>query len=329
VFDLSEALLSISAQVAGNVAWSPSGQQVAVGFWDPITKVWNSLSGEEIFTLAGHDESLIFVGWSPSGDRILTASDDETAMIWDATTGEQLLRFTGQGDRIWGAAWSPDGSRIATTDLNNGRVIVWDSDTGEILQTFSGHQDWVNAAAWSPDGTRILSTGYNGKAVIWDVATGDILLNLFPEDFNLNVSSAIWAKDGKRVFVQSVDGIAVFDSQTGEQLLQFPTVSLGYFISLSPDEKRILTSGNGGSAFVWDTETGAELLSYDVGGWVWAAYSPDGKQVLVGTDNEDQSSLQVFPTWHSKEELIDYAYDCCVFRELTAEERQLFGLLVR
>ena len=25
-------------------------------------------------------------------------------------------------------------------------------------------------------------------------------------------------------------------------------------------------------------------------------------------------------------ELIDYAYECCVFRELTAEEREVFGL---
>jgi hypothetical protein len=39
-----------------------------------------------------------------------------------------------------------------------------------------------------------------------------------------------------------------------------------------------------------------------------------------------QGILQIFPTWHSTQELIDYAYECCVFRELTVEERQLFGL---
>jgi hypothetical protein len=38
------------------------------------------------------------------------------------------------------------------------------------------------------------------------------------------------------------------------------------------------------------------------------------------------SSLQTFPTWHSKEDLNDYAYDCCMFRQLTLEERELFGL---
>ena len=39
----------------------------------PITlKIWDSVSGEEIFTLLGHDDALIILGWSPSGDRILT-----------------------------------------------------------------------------------------------------------------------------------------------------------------------------------------------------------------------------------------------------------------
>ena len=30
--------------------------------------------------------------------------------------------------------------------------------------------------------------------------------------------------------------------------------------------------------------------------------------------------------WQSTEDLIEYAYECCVWRELTAEERVQFGL---
>jgi hypothetical protein len=32
------------------------------------------------------------------------------------------------------------------------------------------------------------------------------------------------------------------------------------------------------------------------------------------------------PVWQSTEDLIAYAYNCCVFRELTPEERGQFGL---
>jgi hypothetical protein len=34
----------------------------------------------------------------------------------------------------------------------------------------------------------------------------------------------------------------------------------------------------------------------------------------------------VFPVWESLDELIAYAKDCCVVRELTSDEREVFGL---
>jgi hypothetical protein len=40
----------------------------------------------------------------------------------------------------------------------------------------------------------------------------------------------------------------------------------------------------------------------------------------------DGFPTRVFRVWLSVEELIAYAKECCVFRELTPEERQQFGL---
>ena len=37
----------------------------------------------------------------------------------------------------------------------------------------------------------------------------------------------------------------------------------------------------------------------------------------------------LYPTWLTTEELIAYAKECCLVRELTEEERQLFGLSQR
>jgi hypothetical protein len=36
--------------------------------------------------------------------------------------------------------------------------------------------------------------------------------------------------------------------------------------------------------------------------------------------------MQVFHIWQSTEELIAFARECCVFRDLTLEEREQFGL---
>ena len=37
-------------------------------------------------------------------------------------------------------------------------------------------------------------------------------------------------------------------------------------------------------------------------------------------------TLDIYPTWQSTQELVDYARACCLVRELTFKERELFGL---
>jgi len=39
-----------------------------------------------------------------------------------------------------------------------------------------------------------------------------------------------------------------------------------------------------------------------------------------------ETLVSVWRVWQSKGELIDYARQCCVIRQLTLQERQQFGL---
>ena len=329
VYDLSEAILSIGFDTGptgfvSTVAWSPDGGRVAIGIGDNTAKVWDATRGDQQLVFSGHVGNIWFISWSPSGDRFISASEDHTAIVWDAETGEQQLIFTGHEDVVLNSLWSPDGGLIASNDISSGKVILWDPNTGEEILTFSGHQDFISGGFWSPDGERILSLGSHGEALIWDTTTGKMYHNLFPSDFELDIVAAAWAKDGEQVFIQSADGVFhLFDPSTGRELAQFemPRASLSLF-SLSPSGERIIKGGDGG-AKVWDLNSGVELLSYDVPGWVDSSYSPDGTKVLIGSN---QGTLEIYPTWNSVPELIDYARECCLVRELTPEERQLFGL---
>jgi len=62
---------------------------------------------------------------------------------------------------------------------------------------------------------------------------------------------------------------------------------------------------------------------YDVGDAAFADWSPDEKRIAIA---DIDGTLRVFPAWQTLQELIDYAKECCVIRELTAEERVQFGL---
>jgi hypothetical protein len=75
---------------------------------------------------------------------------------------------------------------------------------------------------------------------------------------------------------------------------------------------------------VWDAATGVEVLSFTAPGSAWRVkWSPDGDYVIVAGYFTTPMLRRV---WPSTEELIAYARECCVTRELTDEERELFGL---
>jgi WD40 repeat protein len=340
IYDLTEARLHLDITTHGgidNPAWSPDGVQIAfmVGFSTKCElKIWLAACGKEIIDLSDpSDMPGKWSAWSPDGDRFLDTRDkNNTVRIWDAATWELLLTVTGQTDIVdhWLLAdWSPDGSLVASNTYDP-TIVVWNSITGDEILAFSGHQDRVGCIHWSPDGTRILSHGWTGEVMIWEAATGTLLHKLFPEDYNLELAFAAWTKDGNRVVVLSADGfITIFDSCTGEQRSQFFTTSSASSItrfSLSPSGERMIIGGHDGVARVWDLASGTQLLGYEVGGYNLPVYSPDGRWVAIGTTEGNEGKLLVFPTWHSAKELIAYAKEHCVFRELTAEERMLFGL---
>jgi hypothetical protein len=83
------------------------------------------------------------------------------------------------------------------------------------------------------------------------------------------------------------------------------------------------TASGDGTVRVFDLETGAELLVYEIGGWTNADLSPDNTQLLIS--NTDGEAF-VYPVWETVDDLIAYAKDCCLVYELTPEEREQFGL---
>ena len=325
VYDLSPAFLTIPIPIGWTGGyWSRNGEQIAFGYEDGTVKIFNSETGAEELILSGHTDIPFWVEYSPSGDRILTCGYDQTAKIWDAKSGKLLLTFNEHEDTVYNCAWSPDGKYISSNDWTKGNVFVWDSRSGDVLNNFTLHTKDINQTIWAPNSELLLSMGNYGEAWIWDSLTGDILVPLYDSSFNHNVLSGAWTNDGNRVYLVSDDGfVRVFDTQTGGQLQKFPTLNAMGPIFLSPNGNRVVVSNSDGSLKVFDSFSGAELLSYNDQGIIIGSYSPDGSLLLSGNT---AGSLKVYPTWQSTEELIEYAKECCILYELTAEERELFGL---
>ena len=184
--------------------------------------------------------------------------------------------------------------------------------------------------SWAPQGDRFVTGTYLGSdaktpARVWDAASGKLLLEL-PEQEG-NTAMGAYSPDGRYIAtVTPVGVVRVWDAESGQPVS--PAVSLsGFTIDLhwSPNGERIAVGNGNGNVTVLDTLTGSQVASYPVlpMGGVNVDWSPDGKNILA---NSGISQPYIFPAWQTTEDLIAYARKCCVWRELTPEERDQFGL---
>jgi WD40 repeat protein len=160
--------------------------------------------------------------------------------------------------------------------------------------------------------------------IVWNADTGEKLLH-FKDFENDQVWRAAWSPDGTRIATHTRSNIGnIWDAVTGEKMLEFSGhTGEVWGLSWSPTGERLATGGYDNTVRVWDTSSGDQVLHYRLDRQVeYVDWSPDGASLLISTSDR----LFVLPVWNSTQELIDYARECCLVRELTPAELEFFGL---
>jgi len=162
-------------------------------------------------------------------------------------------------------------------------------ESGEIRR-FTGHTTKVVSVAFSPD-NRYATTGSFDGARLWDVQTGKELRQFVSLPGSDGVWDLAFSPDGTYIIGRiGLTPTVLWDAQTGQEIRRFSYTGPGI---LSPDGKHIFL---GGASVLIDAATGEVIHTFKGSGVRCAAFSPDGRYIVVCTTTSEGYVAQLWNT---------------------------------
>ena len=244
--------------VISSLGFSPDGTLLAVNGYHEV--VLHKADGSEIIarlvTEAPRIESIAF---SKDG-KLLAACGGAPAefghvQVWNVADRKPVQAAKLGHDTLFGVSFSPDGETVAVGGAEKivRRVSIAD---GSVLSEFKAHGDWVFATGFTHDGKQLVSGGRDKALKLIDVASGR-----FVDDIN-----------------NPLEAVVSFALHPTEDKLAYGgDMGITRIYNISDNQKR--TAGRNDTNLV----KAMERLDHPV---TAVAFSPDGKQIAVGTTGE-------------------------------------------
>jgi WD40 repeat protein len=278
-----------------SAAWSPDGRWIA---WGSYQRVWivESATGQIERTLDGHLGAVTGVAYAPDGKTLYAGSGIAgvrgEVVAWSVDDGSRQSTEAVHADMIDAVCVSPDGHWLATASYDKSVRLRsrMNSDVAHILR---GHNEAVTDLAFRPDGNVLASVSLDRTLKLWNVATGERLDTL--SESTKELYSVAFAPDGGAVYAAGADHrirrwLVSADAREGTNRLvesRFAHEATIHRIAIRPDGALLATGAAESPLKLWQLPALSERgATADRPGWLAIlAYSPDGKQLLVGSLN--------------------------------------------
>src|SRR5262249_40213077 len=83
-----------------SVSFFPDNKRLVTSSDDPVIRVWDIVTGQQVMALPGHSAVVWSVAASPDGQTLASASADRSVKIWNSLTGQELATLRGHTGEV-------------------------------------------------------------------------------------------------------------------------------------------------------------------------------------------------------------------------------------
>ena len=282
-----------------SLAFSPNGQQLAIGCGDWITRVLRLSSGT-ILNGGGKGSILNYgvvrsVAYSPNGALLAVAGEDTNVIkkivvlntnSWAtvATLPQGSNNLASGSNSITALAFSPDGATLVSGCLDQ-TICFWSAATWALQRTLTNSGPGIASLAFAPGGQTLFAGDLGGIITPWMASSGWGAGTGWTAH-----AGAVWSLAG------STDGSNLVSGGDDHLIQLWQTANGAWVTNLSsspqaisrtcvaPDGSMVASAGNDACLRLWNAPTGAPayVLTPHTNQISALAFSPDATFLVSG-----------------------------------------------
>ena len=281
---------------AVNIRFSPDDSLLASTLTETLT-IWDVGNARKIESFQSNVKFVHCLDFSPDGKQLMIGSQGGDIQVFDVSRllsetpesgldsppsstilrSDRVNSFAKTGG-VYSIRFSLDGKRLLSSSVD-GRVELWTFPAAVKLLSIdaAGTRD----VDFNADGSQIIGVDEAGRVHVWNALDGQEILTL-KGDSNGARCVAASPRDGR--IVSAGSSINLWDINSAQIASEVkPHDGRVLALAISPDGKRMVTSGLDKKVIVWDAQTVKQITSFATEFYVNdIAFSPDGIQFVTG-----------------------------------------------
>ncbi|CDS11806.1 hypothetical protein LRAMOSA11450 [Lichtheimia ramosa] len=241
------------------IAMHPKEPTIMVsGGGDDKSYIWRNDTGEMLYELSGHTDSVTAVGFSVDGEYVASAGMDGKVRVWKSATGEFCTAVEGPDEIVW-IDWHPKGN-ILLAGASDSTIWMWAMPSGKFMNIFNGHAAPVTSGKFTPDGKKIVSVSEDTSFIVWDPKSAASEVRLSGDDARFHREPVVTVavnKDSTLAITGAMDGNARLVNLTNGQIVSalenhsdsVETADFCDILALAA------TGSTDGTISIWDVQT--------------------------------------------------------------------------